>query len=105
MSLKLQSIKNKRIGIVSYWFNRGQATVARYVRSIIDHLGYQTFVLARPTKDRFVKPDYIDTQDVWKQGGVQKATNFQIPFNEYHRWVKKIRLGLYFSTKIINSTK
>ena len=23
------------IGIVSYWFNRGQATVGRYIRSIL----------------------------------------------------------------------
>jgi glycosyltransferase involved in cell wall biosynthesis len=96
MFIKNRNKFSKNIGIVCYWFNRGQATVGRHVRSIIDQLGYQTFVLARPTKDRFVKPGYIDTQDVWKQDGVQKATNFQISFNEYHHWVKKNKIGIVF---------
>ena len=39
-----------RIGIVAHWFNRGQGVVARHVRSALDELGHDTFVLARPTQ-------------------------------------------------------
>ena len=37
-----------RIGLVSYWFNRGQATVGRHLRSAFEQLGHDTFVLAPP---------------------------------------------------------
>ena len=36
-----------RIGICAYWFNRGQGVVARQIRSALDELGHETFVLAR----------------------------------------------------------
>ena len=39
-----------RIGICAYWFNRGQGVVARQLRSALDALGHETFVLARPTR-------------------------------------------------------
>ena len=39
-----------RIGICAYWFNRGQGVVARQLRSALDSLGHETFVLARPTR-------------------------------------------------------
>ena len=41
-----------RVGIVTKWFNRGQAFVSRYVRDALDELGHETFILARPTKDK-----------------------------------------------------
>jgi len=41
-----------RVGIVSYWFNRGQAVVSRRIRAALDAAGLETFVLARPTKER-----------------------------------------------------
>ncbi len=37
-----------RIGIVSKWIASGQAVVARQIRSALDELGHETFVLARP---------------------------------------------------------
>ena len=77
-----------RIGIVSYWFNRGQGTVGRYIRSIFDVLGHETFVLARPTQDRFDLPRFIDTTDVWSQGGVTFASHFDIPTEEYKSWAR-----------------
>ena len=68
-----------KIGIVSYWFNRGQATVARHLRSLLDDLGHETLVLARPTKEIFVRPEHIDRGDVWSQDGVTAASAYDVP--------------------------
>ena len=43
-----------RVGIVTKWFNRGQAFVSRYVRDALEERGHETFILARPTKDRVI---------------------------------------------------
>lgn len=86
----------QNIGIVSYWFNRGQATVGRYIRSILDDLGYNTFVLARPTKSRFAKPAFIAENDVWSQYGITKASQFEIPTDEFIRWAKNNNLQIVF---------
>lgn len=85
-----------RIGIVSYWFNRGQATVSRYIRSIFDELGHKTFVLARPTQDCFDLSGFIDTSDVWKQPDVTYASNYDIPLKEYSAWAKANSLEVVF---------
>jgi hypothetical protein len=37
-----------RVGIVSLWFNRGQAVVSRRIRAALDQAGLWTAVLARP---------------------------------------------------------
>ena len=85
-----------RIGIVSYWFNRGQGTVGRYIRSIFDGLGHETFVLARPTQDRFDLPRFIDTSDVWSQAGVTFGSHFDIPEEEYISWARTNALDVAF---------
>jgi len=85
-----------RIGIVSYWFNRGQGTVGRYIRSIFKDLGNDTFVLARPTLDRFDLPRFIDTTDVWNQQGITAASRYEIPLKEYTRWAKVNSLDVAF---------
>ena len=41
-----------RVGVVSKWFNRGQPVVGRQLRSALDELGHETFVLARPKKEK-----------------------------------------------------
>jgi len=61
------------VGIVSYWFNRGQATIARHLRSALDELGHESRVLARPTKPAFVRSAYIASDDVWEQPGVARG--------------------------------
>lgn len=75
-----------RIGIVAYWFNRGQGVVARQLRSALDGLGHETFVLARPTRDTNIKPSWIDREDVWDQSGVTAASNYEIPWEDYEAW-------------------
>lgn len=75
-----------RVGIVSYWFNRGQAVVSRRIRGALDAAGVQTFVLARPTKDAFVRSRFIDRTGPWAQRGVTAATRYDIPEVEYLAW-------------------
>lgn len=75
-----------RVGIVSYWFNRGQAVVSRRIRAALDAAGLQTFVLARPTKDGFVRSRFIDRTGPWAQRGVTAASRFDIPEVEYLEW-------------------
>jgi glycosyltransferase involved in cell wall biosynthesis len=81
-----------RIGVVSYWFNRGQATVGRQLRGILDELGHETAVLARPTKASFQRPAYIEPDDVWDQPRVTRASSFLIPATEYLRWAEENEL-------------
>jgi hypothetical protein len=54
-----------RIGICAFWFNRGQGVVARQLRSALDDLGHETFVLGRPTKESFPMPQEAREDDVW----------------------------------------
>jgi glycosyltransferase involved in cell wall biosynthesis len=80
-----------RIGIVAYWFNRGQAVVARQIRSALDELGHETFVLARPTRKTNIRPDWIDREGVWDQEGVTAASDYLVPWEEYEAWAEANR--------------
>ncbi len=84
------------VGIVSHWFNRGQATVARHIRSIFDGLGHKTFVLARPTTESFVFPTYTSDNDIWEQQGVTKASAYNISETEYLAWSRKCNIDVAF---------
>lgn len=83
-----------RIGIVAYWFNRGQAVVARQIRATLDELGHETFVLARPTRKTNIRPGWIDTEGVWDQEGVTAASDYLIPWPEYEAWAGENELEL-----------
>ena len=75
-----------RIGIVGYWFNRGQGVVARHLRSAFDALGHETFVLARPTRASNLRPSFVDSEGVWDQPGVTAASAYEIPWADYEAW-------------------
>lgn len=75
-----------RIGIVAYWFNRGQGVVARQLRSALADLGHETFVLARPTRKTNIRPDWIDRDGVWDQAGVTRGSDYLIPPDQYLSW-------------------
>jgi glycosyltransferase involved in cell wall biosynthesis len=77
-----------RIGIVAYWFNRGQGVVARQLRSALDSLGNETSVLARPTRKTNIDPSRIDSAGVWAQTGVTAASDYLIPIAEYESWAQ-----------------
>ena len=76
-----------RVGVVSKWFNRGQPVVGRQTRSALDQLGHETFVLARPKKERGPRPGALDRDDVWDQPGVTEASAYEIPLEQYRRWI------------------
>jgi glycosyltransferase involved in cell wall biosynthesis len=80
-----------RVGIVAYWFNRGQAVVARQIRAALEDLGHETFVLARPTRKTNIRPDWIDREGVWAQEGVTAASDYAIPLEEYMAWAEDVR--------------
>ncbi len=85
-----------RIGICSWWFNRGQAVVARHLRSALDGLGHETFVLARPTRGGNIRPSFIDRTGVWDQPRVTEASAYEIPTDEYVRWVEAVEPEIVF---------
>jgi 1,2-diacylglycerol 3-alpha-glucosyltransferase len=85
-----------RIGIVSYWFNRGQAVVSRQLRSALDGLGHETFVLARPTTETNIRASFVDRGDVWAQPGVTEASANEIPTREYLDWAQANDLEVAF---------
>ena len=75
-----------RVGVSSYWFNRGQGVVGRQLRSALETLGHETFVLARPTRETNIKPSFVDESGPWDQQGVAVASNYQIPADELLAW-------------------
>ncbi len=76
-----------KIGIVTQWRNQGQATLSRHLRDVLDGLGHETFVLARPTRDQHLLPGVIAHDDVWNQPRVTDAANYDITADEYRAWV------------------
>jgi 1,2-diacylglycerol 3-alpha-glucosyltransferase len=81
-----------RIGVVSKWFNRGQPVVGRQLRSALDELGHETFVLARPKKEAGPRPGALDRDDVWDQPGITEAAGFDVTGDEYSSWVEENRI-------------
>lgn len=75
-----------RVGISSYWFNRGQGVVGRQLRSALDDLGHETFVLARPTRETNIRPAFVEAEGVWDQPGVTVASSYEIPAEEMLAW-------------------
>jgi glycosyltransferase involved in cell wall biosynthesis len=85
-----------RIGICAYWFNRGQGIVARQLRSALDSLGHETFVLARPTRAANIRPSFVDRSGVWDQPGITEASEYRISAAELVGWGRDNSLELVF---------
>ncbi|HET6831542.1 MAG TPA: glycosyltransferase [Solirubrobacterales bacterium] len=76
-----------RIGLVSKWIASGQAVVARQLRSALDELGHETFVLARPgSGPRAGRRGPADP--VWDQPRVTEASAHEVPLTEYEDWAR-----------------
>ncbi len=74
-----------RVGLVSKWFASGQAVVTRQIRSALDGLGHETFVLAKPGKGPRASQERV-ADPVWDQPGVTQGSNADIPRDEYRAW-------------------
>jgi 1,2-diacylglycerol 3-alpha-glucosyltransferase len=85
-----------RIGICAYWFNRGQGIVARQLRSALDSLGHETFVLARPTRAANIRPSFVDRSGVWDQPRITEASAYRIPAAQLVGWARENALELVF---------
>ena len=85
-----------RVGISSWWFNRGQAVVGRQLRTAFDSLGHETFVLARPTRGGNIRPAFIDRTGVWDQPGVTEASDYLIPESEMLDWARETGIEVAF---------
>jgi len=76
-----------RVGIVTKWFNRGQPIVGRYMRSAVDSIGHESFVLARPRREEGPRPGALERTGIWDQPGVTEASQFKVPLEEYRSWI------------------
>jgi glycosyltransferase involved in cell wall biosynthesis len=77
-----------RVGLVTKWFNRGQPVVARQLRSALDDLGHETYILARPKKERGPMKGKLQRDGVWDQPRVDEASAYDVTAEEYSSWVK-----------------
>ncbi|MCD6014299.1 MAG: hypothetical protein K0R88_383 [Solirubrobacterales bacterium] len=77
-----------RIGIVTKWFASGQAVVSRQIRSALDELGHQTFILAKQGKGPRAQLERVP-DPVWDQPGVTHSGAADIPADEYLAWVRE----------------
>ena len=83
-----------RVGLVTKWFASGQAVVSRQIRSALDGLGHETFVLARPTRAKNIRPAFVDHTGVWDQSEVTDASAYRIPADELVAWGREHELDL-----------
>jgi len=78
-----------RIGIVSKWSASGQAVVSRQIRSALDGLGHETFVLARPgSGPRAQQAAAAPLDPVWDQPGVTQGSQHEMDGAEYRTWAE-----------------
>jgi 1,2-diacylglycerol 3-alpha-glucosyltransferase len=71
---------------VTKWFSSGQAVVSRQIRSALDELGHETFVLARQGKGPRTQ-ERRDDDRIWDQPGITEVPESDVPLGEYERWV------------------
>jgi 1,2-diacylglycerol 3-alpha-glucosyltransferase len=77
-----------RIGIVTKWFASGQAVVSRQIRSALDELGHETFILAKQGKGPRAQQERV-VDPIWDQPGVTHSEEADIPTTEYRDWVSQ----------------
>ena len=74
-----------KVGLVTKWFASGQAVVSRYIRSALEELGHETFVLAREgTGPRSGVERTADP--IWDQPGVTETGESDVPIEVYEEW-------------------
>ena len=76
-----------KVGIVTKWFASGQAVVSRQLRSALDELGHETFILAKQGKGPRAQQERV-TDPVWDQPGVTQSGEADIPEADYLAWTR-----------------
>jgi glycosyltransferase involved in cell wall biosynthesis len=76
-----------RIGIVTKWFASGQAVVSRQIRSALDELGHETFVLVKEGKGPRAQAEKVP-DPVWDQPRVTHTGDADIPESSYLDWAR-----------------
>jgi 1,2-diacylglycerol 3-alpha-glucosyltransferase len=82
-----------RIGIVTKWFASGQAVVSRQIRSALDGLGHETFVLVKEGKGPRARTEKV-ADPVWDQPGVTHSGEADIPESTYLAWARENALDV-----------
>ena len=79
-----------RVGIVSKWTASGQAVVARQIRSALDELGHETFVLARPGSGpaRASRGGAASSIRSGTSPASPRAPSTRCPLAEYEDWAR-----------------
>jgi glycosyltransferase involved in cell wall biosynthesis len=80
-----------RVGIVTKWFASGQAVVSRQIRSALDGLGHETFVLVKEGKGPRAQTEKV-ADPVWDQPGVTHTGEADIPEASYLDWAREREL-------------
>lgn len=76
-----------RVGIVTKWFASGQAVVSRQIRSALDELGHESFVLAKQGKGPRAQAERVE-DPIWDQPGVTHSAEADIPEADYRAWTR-----------------
>lgn len=76
-----------RVGIVTKWFTSGQAVVSRQIRSALDELGHETFILAKLGKGPRAQQERVE-DPIWDQPGVTHSAEADIPEADYLAWAR-----------------
>ncbi len=84
-----------RVGLVTKWFASGQAVVSRQIRSALDQLGHETFVLAKQGKGPRAQQDRV-ADPIWDQPGVTQSGEADIPESAYLGWARENALDAVF---------
>lgn len=63
--------------------------VARQLRSGLDDIGHETYILARPKKERGPMKGRLQLDGVWDQPRVDTAASYDVTAEEYGKWVER----------------
>jgi glycosyltransferase involved in cell wall biosynthesis len=64
------------------------------MRSALDSLGHETYVLARPTRAKNIRPAFIDRTGVWDQPRITEASAYRLPPDELRAWGRENALDV-----------
>ena len=78
-----------RVGLVTKWFASGQAVVSRQIRSALDELGHETFVLAKQGKGPRAQPERVDGPGLGPARASPTPREADIPEADYLAWARE----------------